>query len=287
MAESNELFADHMQSALTDLHIAPSPFDHRALPFQPYVGVFQVYADRARRHRSEIPILILAIIVSSLSYLSCVIYFASEISDSTSSKHAVNTSSVQTASVILLLPALIAFARGLLWGKLKVNAIEICPTQFPEAYQWLVEISAIFGLKRIPKAYVQLGNGTINAFSSGHGFRRFVVIYSDLFEVSGKARDPEAVKFILGHEVGHIAAGHTSWWRQIFSSFWMQIPIFGSLLSRAQEYTADNYGYAYCPEGAAKTMSILTGGKYLYRHTDPLQLVGRAEQKNPHLWLAC
>ena len=36
-------------------------------------------------------------------------------------------------------------------------------------------------------ANVVLGNGAINAFASGHGFRRFVVVYSDLFEVGGRA----------------------------------------------------------------------------------------------------
>ena len=45
----------------------------------------------------------------------------------------------------------------------------------------------------------------------GHGFRRYVFIHSDLLEVGGAAREPDALRFVISHEVGHIAAGHTSY----------------------------------------------------------------------------
>ena len=46
------------------------------------------------------------------------------------------------------------------------------------------------GLRRIPDAYVVLGNGMINAAASGHGFRRFIFVYSDLFEEPGPPDAP-------------------------------------------------------------------------------------------------
>ena len=60
-----------------------------------------------------------------------------------------------------------------------------------------------------------MGSGVLNAFASGHGFRRFVVIHSDMFEVGGRTRDPEALRFVIGHEVGHLAAGHVSYFRLV------------------------------------------------------------------------
>lgn len=51
------------------------------------------------------------------------------------------------------------------------------PTQFPEGYRMVAEGAAAQGLRRIPDAYVVSGGGTINAFASGHGFRRFVTVY--------------------------------------------------------------------------------------------------------------
>ena len=49
----------------------------------------------------------------------------------------------------------------------------------------------------MPDAYVVLGNGTMNAFAAGHGFRRYICLYSDLFEIGGKSRDPQGLRFIM------------------------------------------------------------------------------------------
>jgi Zn-dependent protease with chaperone function len=114
-----------------------------------------------------------------------------------------------------------------------------------------------------PDAYVVLGNGRINAFASGHGFRRFVVVYSDLFEIGGEAREPDALAFIIGHEVGHIAAGHASYWRQLGQFAANYIPVVGSALFRSMEYTADNHGFCVRPQGARGAMGVLGAGKYL------------------------
>ena len=140
----------------------------------------------------------------------------------------------------------------------------------------LVDAAARSGLSYVPDAYVVLGNGVINAAASGHGFRRFVFINSDLLEVGGAAREPEALRFVIAHEVGHIAAGHVSYWRILgtFASQW--IPVVGSTLSRAQEYTADNYGHALAPQGARLAMATLAGGKYLNRSVDVDAMADRA-----------
>ncbi len=152
------------------------------------------------------------------------------------------------------------FARGQLWAQQRLNGVKLTQEQFPEAYAMLVDAAARSGLSYVPDAYVVLGNGVINAAASGHGFRRFVFISSDLLEVGGAAREPEALRFVIAHEVGHIAAGHVSYWRILatFASQW--IPIVGSTLSRAQEYTADNYGHALAPQGARLAMATLAGG---------------------------
>jgi Zn-dependent protease with chaperone function len=119
----------------------------------------------------------------------------------------------------------------------------------------------------VPEAYVVLGNGVINAFASGHGFRRYVAVHSDLFEVGGRLKDPETLRFVIGHELGHIAAGHTSYLRTLLGSTANLVPGLGATLSRAQEYTADNFGYAVAPHGS-RGMTVLTAGKYLYRDVD-------------------
>ena len=180
------------------------------------------------------------------------------------------------ALILLFAPVLLWFARGQLWAQQRLNGIKLTPQQFPEAHAMIVEAAARSGLSFVPDAWIVSGNGMINAAASGHGFRRFVFVYSDLLEVGGAARDPDALRFVIAHEVGHIAAGHTSYWRMLgtFASQW--IPLLGSTLSRAQEYTADNYGHALVPQGARGAMATLAAGKYLNASVDVDAMADRA-----------
>jgi Zn-dependent protease with chaperone function len=180
------------------------------------------------------------------------------------------------ALILLFGPLIVWFARGQLWAQQRLRGIRLTPSQFPEAHAMLVDAAARSGLSYVPDAYVVLGNGIINAAASGHGFRRFVLVHSDLLEVGGAAREPEALRFVIAHEVGHIAAGHVSYWRILATMASQWIPFVGSTLSRAQEYTADNYGFALVPHGAKPAMATLAGGKYLGRSVDVEAMADRA-----------
>uniref|UniRef100_UPI003D8BEC2B M48 family metallopeptidase n=1 Tax=Gordonia sp. B7-2 TaxID=3420932 RepID=UPI003D8BEC2B len=221
------------------------------------------FAARPRLHPWEIPMLVLVILTTLLGYALIVLLVASGSLD-------------QLFLGLLAFPLLLFVLRGLNYATPRVNGVQMTPTQFPEGYRMVVEAAARFGLEYVPDAYVVLGNGAINAFASGHGFRRFVVVYSDLFEVGGAARDPDALRFIIGHEVGHIAAGHTSYWRQLSTIVGSNIPVLGSALSRAQEYTADNHGYYTQPTGAPGAIGVLSAGKYMLSAVDFDQFADRA-----------
>lgn len=190
----------------------------------------------------------------------------------------------QLALVAPMLPIALWIGRAMLYARQRANGVQMSPTQFPEGYRMVVEAAQAFGMRRVPDAYVVLGNGTINAFASGHGFRRFIVVYSDLFEVGGKARDPEALRFVISHEVGHLAAGHVSYLRLLGTQLAAQIPLLGPALSRAQEYTADNFGYALAPSGTPGVMGLLAGGKYLGAQVNLHALADRATREKG-LWL--
>ncbi|MGO1977033.1 M48 family metallopeptidase [Brachybacterium tyrofermentans] len=182
----------------------------------------------------------------------------------------------QLVLILPLAPLIFWWVRATMYAQLRTNAVRMSPTQFPEGYRMVVEAAQQYGMRRVPDAYVQLGNGTINAFASGHGFRRFVVVYSDLFEIGGSVRDPEALRFVIGHEVGHLAAGHVSYLRLVFTTIINMIPILGPALSRTQEYTADNFGYSYAPAGSPGVVAVLAGGKYLNAEVNVHELADRA-----------
>ena len=228
----------------------------------------QVPFRRHVRHPREILTLVLAVAASLL-------LLGGAISEVTAAVDEQRSPDVYALALIFA-PLLVWFARGQLWALQRLNGIKLTPEQFPEAHAMVVDAAARAGLSYVPDAYVVLGNGVINAAASGHGFRRFVIVHSDLLEVGGAAREPEALRFVIAHEVGHIAAGHASYWRILgtFASQW--IPFVGTTLSRAQEYTADNYAHTLAPEGARSAMATLAGGKYLGRTVDVDAMADRA-----------
>jgi Zn-dependent protease with chaperone function len=183
---------------------------------------------------------------------------------------------VQLVFLLPLLPLLIWWVRAIMYAQMRVTSVRMSPTQFPEGYRMVAEAAAQFGMRKVPDAYVTMGNGVVNAFASGHGFRRFVVVHSDLFEIGGAGRDRDALKFVIGHEVGHLAAGHVSYFRLLFSNLLSLIPLLGPAYSRAQEYTADNFGNSYAPAGAPGVMGLLSGGKYLGAEVNVHELADRA-----------
>lgn len=246
-----------------DGRMRPDPMDPLPIPQGAHVPM-----RRAVRHPHEILTLVVAIITSLLLLL----WAASEMV----SAYEESRDPDVYALILIFAPLIVWFARGQLWAQQRLRGIRLTPGQFPEAHAMLVDAAARCGLSYVPDAYVVLGNGMINAAASGHGFRRFVLVNSDLLEVGGAAREPEALRFVIAHEVGHIAAGHTSYWRILATMASQWIPFVGSTLSRAQEYTADNVGFALVPHGARPAMATLAGGKYLNRSVDVDAMADRA-----------
>ncbi|SYZ32907.1 heat shock protein HtpX [Propionibacterium australiense] len=186
--------------------------------------------------------------------------------------------------LIPLLPFIVWIARAMAYADMRASAVQMSPTQFPEGYRMVVEAAEHFGMRRVPDAYVVFGGGSVNAFATGHGYRRFIAVNSDLFEIGGAARDPEALRFVISHEIGHLAAGHSSYWRQLATLLTTSVPILGPALVRAQEYTADNHGFDVAPNGSAGAMGLLTGGKYLGAQVNLHALADRATRETG-LWL--
>lgn len=237
---------------------------------------------RALRHPKELPLMAVCGLLTLGAYASWfgLIAWLIAVPNPSGAEAGFRSLVMSTIGQYLLLvpiiPIVLWVVRAVLYAQQRAQGVQMSFTQFPEGYRMVVEAAHNFGLRRVPDAYVVLGNGKINAFAAGHGFRRYVVVYSDLFEVGGSARDPEALRFVINHEVGHLAAGHVSFLRLAITTLGMQFPLIGSALSRAQEYTADNHGYAGAPQGAPGTMGLLAAGKYLGAQVNFHALADRA-----------
>ena len=248
---------------------------------------------RELRHPAEIPLLIATSVATGLAYLLWIglLIWLIAVPEPTGPGAQVRDfflnkegSGMRFLLLVPAVPIILWVARAMMYAKLRATAVQMSPTQFPEGYRMVVEAARQFGLRRVPDAYVVMGNGRINAFAAGHGFRRFVAVHSDMFEIGGRIRDPEGLRFVIGHEVGHLAAGHISLLRLLFVSLGRNVPFLGSALSRSQEYTADNHGYAYAPQGVPGLVGVLSGGKYLGAEVNTHAVADRATREKG-LWL--
>lgn len=239
----------------------------------------RIQVRRGVRHPLEILCLVVAIL-ATLTYIAWAVY---ELVTAIGNRRSPDGYAV----ALILMPVIIWAARGMMFAQMRLRGIRVTATQYPEAHAMAVDASWRIGLEEVPPVYVVGGNGLVNAFASGHGRRRFVVLYSDLFEVGGAARQPDALRFIIGHELGHIAAGHTSYWRMLVTAPASYFPLVGPLLSRSQEYTSDSYGYYLCPQGAMSAMATLGAGKYLGASVDVHQHFDRVgEERGFFVWWA-
>ena len=161
---------------------------------------------------------------------------------------------------------------GQLYGRQRAGAVRITPQQFPEVYQVWESMALAQGLKKVPELYTINGNGALNAFAACvPGFRYFSSIYSDVLEACLRNQDWDSLKFILGHELGHMRLGHVTWWYFLLT-FLGQLPFvnyfIGLPLSRAKEYGCDKIGQAIAQDDAYKGLLMLSAGKHLYNQLD-------------------
>ena len=133
------------------------------------------------------------------------------------------------------------FAHSAFISHLKGTGVKITSEQYPDLHEKLIDGCARVGLKNVPDAYV-LRTDYFNALATKFLGRHFVVLFSDV--IDALEDHPGAIDFYIGHELGHIHRKHLSWSTFIFPA--SILPLLGTALRRAEEYTCDRYGVACC-----------------------------------------
>jgi Peptidase family M48 len=85
------------------------------------------------------------------------------------------------------------------------SAVRCSPEQFPDLHAMLLDCCYILDLAEVPEMYVSQ-DPIVNAYAIGQG-KPFIVLTSGLVELM----DPEEVRNVIGHEVGHVLSGHTTY----------------------------------------------------------------------------
>jgi Zn-dependent protease with chaperone function/competence protein ComGC len=165
-----------------------------------------------------------------------------------------------------LFAALAWLGNGLLTAHLRAETIRVDEQQLPRLHATFIEVCAQLGVSRIPDLYVQQAGGVLNAFATRFSGRNFVVVYSDMLDAFGP--DSSEMRFILGHELGHLKSNHLL--KMVLLAPGIFMPLIGPAYLRACEASCDRHGafVAGDLDGAVRAILTLGGGKGQGRSLD-------------------
>ena len=160
-------------------------------------------------------------------------------------------------------------------AELVQEAQPVTPQTMPELYA-LVRACAD-RLRPGPFSVYVAPNRTLNAYTFGLSDPKILVVYSAVLNIM----DEDELRFIIGHEIGHVSLGHT--WLNSLVGGMSGIPSpYGAALilyfsfrwwNRACEYSADRAGLLACgkPEKAYSALIKLVGGPAATRSLESWQ----------------
>lgn len=137
--------------------------------------------------------------------------------------------------------------------------------------------------------YIAPGN-VLNAYTFGLESPQVLVVYAGIFSVM----DEDELRFIIGHEMGHVCLGHSRLNSLVGGMAGIPSPFLAAVIlyfsfrwwNRACEYSADRAGLLACgkPEKAASALIKLTGGAAALRSSlGWQQALERIEAEDDHL----
>ena len=128
-----------------------------------------------------------------------------------------------------------ALTRAYMFG----HYVMVGPDQFPHLHKMVVEGSAALGLEEAPTTFIYNSNGVMNAMALRLvGRHRYVWLTSALID----ADNDEQIRFVIGHELGHHAAGHLDQMSNFLKLPAHFVPLLSQAYSRAREMTCDRVG---------------------------------------------
>jgi Zn-dependent protease with chaperone function len=176
--------------------------------------------------------------------------------------------------------------QGISIGHIRNNGVKLSERQFPEIYAQAKKTATHMGILNVPDIFIIESGGILNAFATNFLGRNFIVLYSDIVEIS-KEGHAEELNFIIAHELAHIKRKHITKQLLILPALW--VPFLGNAYSRACEYTCDRMAAAYInsPVGATNGLAILAVGKRLFDDLDLVEYIQTAnEETGFFIWLS-
>lgn len=229
------------------------------------------------RHPAELPFFVLmavlnVLIIALIVQAAVMLPFLPERLEDSGWATAVRSALI---GLLLLVPFLIV-VRETQRASVRGTAVELSPRQYGDLYRTMDEFSHRLGLHRRPQIYLTNGNGALNAFAAQATGHDYVVLSNELF-ANLYHDNREGLRFILGHELGHIRLHHVSLWYQLAVAYSERIPLLGPALSRLREYSCDRHGAHLAPLGMTGLV-LLASGRHTENVVDVDELVRQGER---------
>ena len=169
------------------------------------------------------------------------------------------------------------YSMGTTFAQTRVYSVRVNREQFPLLYEMVEKHAETLQLPSVPGIYIRQENGVLNAFAAYFWGRNYVKVNTEIIETGFlEHKDLDAVSFVIGHELAHICLHHTRFWYNSGILLAKVIPILGTALSRAQEYSCDRIAAELCPDGRHGLFLLLLG-KHLYKNINVEQYLLQAE----------
>lgn len=155
----------------------------------------------------------------------------------------------------------------LVYAHIKSHAVRVSPRQLPALNALADNFAQRLGIPR-PEVYV-LQDSMWNAFATRLVGRDMIVLLSGAVDSLVRGGKEEELGFLLGHEFGHIAAGHFTFWHRLkqMGGWFLWV---GLWHRRRMELTADRVGLALCGDAelALRGLTNMTVGSSMAAHVD-------------------
>lgn len=138
---------------------------------------------------------------------------------------------------------------------LKGGCFQVTKESCPDLYDQIVDVANTLDVHPMPGLYTEWEYG-INGYTTGFGDDTLMILKSGAVDLLTE----EELRFVTGHEFGHIKSGHVMYhmMADLFDTAVSQIPLFGRFAvplkywlmywNRMSEFTADRAGLLACQD---------------------------------------
>ena len=187
---------------------------------------------------------------------------------------------------ILLMVLAKVFGEWWFAAQLKANAVCVSETQLPEVHQAVKHCSACLGIE--PPAVYVLQQNVWNAFAVKLTNHRSVILLSGAVDSVLLKGNQHQLAWLVGHELGHHAAGHRDFKRRLASlggwMIWLYL-----WYSRRAEFTCDRAGL-YCAgslHASQRALINATVGAQLADQVNVAEAIAQWSQQREDFLVKC